>query len=142
MNYNTLTRYNGIVAKRELSEATESTSLRWTYLSTVFSSWNLFSKKLLSDESECKSLDGSATGKLQTKDDKNGSGAAAGGLDTLDDPPRNDCNLPSLQSFLNIDSKEWDPEDIFWTLRLRCMYCSLRKATGPCIFNCNVTQKI
>jgi hypothetical protein len=53
-----------------------------TYLSTVFSSWNLFSKKLLSDDSECKSLDGSATGKLQTKDDKNGSGAAAGGLDT------------------------------------------------------------
>ena len=53
-----------------------------TYLSTVFSSGNLFSKKLLSDESECKSLDGSATGKLQIKDDKNGSGAAAGGLDT------------------------------------------------------------
>jgi hypothetical protein len=56
--------------------------LEVTYLSTVFSSWNLFSKKLLSDDSECKSLDGSATGKLQTKDDKNGSGAAAGGLDT------------------------------------------------------------
>jgi hypothetical protein len=53
-----------------------------TYLSTVFSSGNLFSKKLLSDESESKSLDGSATGKLQIKDDKNGSGAAAGGLDT------------------------------------------------------------
>ena len=53
-----------------------------TYLSTGFSSGNLFSKKLLSDESECKSLDGSATGKVQIKDDKNGSGAAAGGLDT------------------------------------------------------------
>lgn len=51
-------------------------------LSTGFSSGNLFSKKLLSDESECKSLDGSATGKVQIKDDTNGSGAAAGGLDT------------------------------------------------------------
>jgi hypothetical protein len=56
--------------------------LEVTYLSTGFSSGNLFSKKLLSDESECKSLDGSATGKVQIKDDTNGSGAAAGGLDT------------------------------------------------------------
>ena len=29
MSYHTLTRYNGIVAKRELSEAAERTSLRW-----------------------------------------------------------------------------------------------------------------
>ena len=117
-------RYRG---KEGAEWGSRKNKLEVTYLSTVFSSGNLFSKKLLSDESECKSLDGSATGKLQIKDDKNGSGAAAGGLDTKDDPPRNDCKLPFLKSFLNKDNKEWDPVDTFWTLRLRCMYYSLRK---------------
>ena len=70
------------MAKKERSEAAERTKLEVTYLSTTFSSGNLFSKNVLSDESERKSFDGSATGKLQIKDCKNGSGAAAGGLDT------------------------------------------------------------
>lgn len=80
------------------------------YLSTTFSSEHSLVRLSSSKESGCESLDESAVGKVQMKDDNNGSGDVVVAAMVQEEPSKWSCKYPSPTSFNN-ESIEWYPEE-------------------------------